>query len=663
VPYKPTGLGEPLTIKLKQPEKSTSHRKNSRYKSSANATKEFIAWDGEETRDEGYCLFGNSKGLYLRRPRLGTEEMLELIIETGRQHPNKFHVGFAFYYDVNQILKDIGKMRIAVLHKTGRVTWHGYTIEHIPHKIFTVSKFDDETGKRIRVRIDDCFTYFRSRFDKALRKYKVGTDSELAEITAGKDEREFFLWKNIDVIESYWRKELRLLVDLMNVIRGDVNAAGFFIGQWHGPGALASYALKEHGMQEYKKKTPEEILLAVLSAYSAGWFERFKVGIHTGPIYTADINSAYVHAISLLPNLAEGDWEHVIDPSPDKVFTTRFALYYIKLKGGFQDFLASAHGVPMPLPLRDKHGVINHPSNAEGWYWAPEAALVAGRDDVEITEAWVFHDDGSYPFAWVAKDYEHRLLLQQLGNPAEKVIKWMLASLYGRQAQRVGWNEQTLEPPPWHQLEWAGYITSYCRSMCYRAAMDVAVRGGLVSIDTDGVISTVPFREEFLQNGIGEGLGQWKLEEFAGMIYIQNGIYWFIGKDGQWVEPKLRGMPKEQVKDERKVLEALAGSGKIVLKKNSFIGYGQALNTDWKRWRTWETKEHVIDINYSGKRQHLGVTCRACKAGYNMLECLHDLAPVIPENVVSVSHDLPWMNPKKVEIWELTRHYAMADDL
>jgi hypothetical protein len=663
VAYKIKECATPLEFRIVEQKKETSHRKNSKWKGHANATKEFIAWDGEETRDKGYCLFGNSKGLYARKPHLGTEEMLELIIETGRQYPNRFHVGYAFYYDVNQILKDIGKMRIAVLHKTNRVTWNGYTIEHIPHKIFTVSKYDVESGKRIRVRIDDCFTYFRSRFDKALKKYGVGSKEELKEVTAGKNDREFFMWKNIDVIESYWRKELRLLVDLMDLIRKDVNAAGFYIGQWHGPGALASYALKEHGMQEFKRKTPDDILPPVLSAYSAGWFERFKAGVHKGKVYTADINSAYVHAISLLPNLAEGDWEYVLDPGADKVFETRFALYHVKLKGSFKDFMLSAHGVPMPLPLRDKHGVINHPANVDGWYWAPEAALVAGRDDVEITEAWIFHDDGTYPFKWVAESYEHRLLLQQLGNPAEKVIKWMLASLYGRAAQRVGWNEETGDPPPWHQLEWAGFITSYCRSMCYRAAMDVAVRGGLVSIDTDGIISTVPFREEFLHNGTGEGLGQWKIEEFSEMIYVQNGIYWLKDMKGEWVEPKLRGIPKEQVKDEKKAIEALEGDGKIQLTKNSFIGYGQALHSDWKRWRTWETRDHVIDVNYSGKRQHIKMTCRACKAGYKMTECLHDLTPTIPENVVSVSHDLPWMNPKKDSNWELARHFAMADDL
>lgn len=638
-------------------------------KRSKNVTRKFIAWDGEECRDAGYCLLGSSAGLYIRHPYLGTREMLDLIVETGRQNPDAFHVGFAFYYDVNQILKDLGKMRIAILHKRNRVMWEGYQIEYIPHKIFTVSKFSEEAGKLIRVRIDDCWTFFRSRFDAAMKKYGVGSPEDLKQITNGKDERERFMWANIDEIEAYWRKELKYLVELMDIIRKDCNDAGFYIGQWHGPGALASYALREHGMGQFKRKTRSDLLPAVMSAYSAGWFERLQAGVHDGPVYTADINSAYVHAISLLPNLASGEWEHIDWPNPERVRHIRFAVYHIRRKGGFSQFMASCHGIPQPLPLRENSGVISHSTDVDGWYWAPEASLVAGDPKAEFVEAWIFHDDGTYPFAWVKESYEHRLLLQRLGNPAEKIIKWMLASLYGRIAQRVGWDEQTLEPPPWHQLEWAGFITSVCRSMCYRAAMDVAVRGGLVSIDTDGIMSTVPFSPGAFRTGIGDGLGEWKIEEFSGLIYIQNGVYWLKDLNGKWIEPKLRGVDKDGMKRAKvdlsgeAVLKMLANGESITVTKKSFIGYGQALNGQWEKWRTWEEKPHEIDIHYSGKRQHIKMTCRACKQGYGIHECLHDLAPVPADTVISKPHSLPWLDPSRAEAWDLLKHYAYTEDL
>lgn len=634
---------------------------------SVNATKQFIAWDGEETRDCGYCLFGNSKGFMLRKPNLSTDEMLALIIDTGRAHPSAFHVGFAFYYDVNWILKDIGKLRIAILHKRGRVSYNGYSIQHIPHKIFTVSKMDAESSRTIRVRIDDCFTFFRQRFDKALIKYGIGTKEEQEEVTEGKDNRKDFWWSQIDYIEEYWRKELRLLVDLMDKLRKDINGAGIYIGQWHGPGALASHALRQHEMGKYKRTTPKEILPAVLSAYSAGWFERFSIGYHDGPVWTADINSAYVHAISLLPNLAHGEWEHIDGPIPDRtVRNTRFALYRVEMDGGFREYLATSKGIPMPLPVRNRSGTISHPVRASGWYWSPEASLVLGNNKARITEAWIFHDDGSYPFEWVRKDYEHRLLLQRIGNPAEKVLKWMLASLYGRLAQRVGWNEKTKEPPAWHQLEWAGFITSMCRYMCFIAAIDVAKSGGLVSIDTDGVMSTVPFKPGSLLNGEGDGLGQWKVEEFSGLIYIQNGIYWLRGMDGEWTDPKLRGVDKDGLKRANitlsadEALKVLANGSNIVLTKQSFIGYGQALQSDWSKWRTWESRPHEITLN-GGKRKHSSLLCRACQNGYGLTDCLHDMTPIPADTVESQPHTLPWMQERHYNYREMIEKYGVED--
>lgn len=649
---------------------TTVKNKKRNWHGDANAKKPFVAWDGEECKDAGYCLFGSSVGLYIRKPHLSTEEMLDLIIRTGKAAPGAFHVGFSFYYDVNQILKDIGKLRIAILHKRNRVTWHNYTIEYIPHKIFTVSRFDDEAGKIVRVRIDDCWTYFRSRFDKALEKYGIGLEY-LARISEGKDERENFVWSNIDWIEEYWRLELTYLVELMDRLRKDVNDAGFYIGQWHGPGALASYALKQHGMGAFKRPTPKEILPAVMGAYSAGWFERYQAGVHDGPVYTGDINSAYVYAISLLPNLANGVWRHVggSEITPRFVRGTRFAVYHISRRGGFSQFMASCHGVPQPLALREKSGVISHPVDSDGWYWSPEAALVAGDGVSTFLEAWVFEDDGTYPFKWVAEQYEHRLLLQRLGNPAEKVIKWMLASLYGRVAQRVGWDQATGEPPAWHQLEWAGFITSMCRSMCYRAAMDVALRDGLVSVDTDGIMSTVPFSDRAFPTGIGDGLGQWKVEEFTGLIYIQNGVYWLKDGDGKWVDPKLRGVDKDAMRRAKidmsgeAAIKMLENGENLKILKKRFVGYGQALNGQWEKWRTWEEAPMEIDIHHSGKRQHLKLTCRACKQGYGMTDCLHDLAPMPADTFESQPHELPWLNPKRADTWDLMKHYAMTDDL
>jgi hypothetical protein len=635
------------------------------WKQRRNETAPFVAWDGEECRDAGYCLFGNNLGKRMREPFLPTERMLSLIIETGIAKPRAFHIGYSFFYDVNQILQDLDRLHIGVLHRMGHVTWRGFRIEYIPHKIFTVSK------EGVRVRIDDIFSFFRARYDKPLIKYGVGTEEQQRIISEGKDKRDDFWWKDIDEIEAYWAMELDLMVQLMDKIRCDANSIGFFTGQWHGPGALASYALRQHGMGRHKRETPEEIMEAVTTAFSGGWFERFQAGMHDGPVYTADINSAYVYAASLLPSLADGEWVWMEGDELDEWRKNdfegcRLGVFHLRMAGNFSTYLASCHGIPLPLFMRKRDDNITHPIAVDGWYWTPEARLVAQDPRTEFVGAWVFRDDGSYPFAWVADMYADRVVMQEEGNPAEKILKWILASIYGRLAQRVGWDEIGRKPPKWHQLEWAGWITSFVRAMIYQAAVVVGRKGGLISIDTDGVMSTVPFEPEAegsgLETGVGDGLGQWKIESYKGVVYVQNGIWWLKGDGDEWVEPKLRGIPKDRIKDPGLALEAMEGSGKIAFEKRRFNGYGMALQQGWDKWRTWEDALHEIDINYSGNRQHIKKLCRACRAGWKMSECLHDLALLPCLDVKSKPHELPWRSEiEELKGWDLVREYMVED--
>lgn len=618
-----------------------------------NAVKEFIAWDGEETQDAGYCLFGNSKGVFLRSPNLDTADMLECMVDTADLYPNAFHVAFAFDYDVNQILKDVPWPMLATLRQQGHMKWQGYEIEHIPHKIFLVKKIG-ANGKVLRsIRIDDIFSYFRSRYDKVLHKYKISTVEIRDKITEGKEMRSDFHWKDIDFIQSYWELELTTMVELMDTIRGDINEAGFFIGQWHGPGALAAYALREKGSVGHKKVTPDEVQTPVRIAYSGGWFERFKAGYHPASVYTADINSAYAYAFSMLPSLSKGEWHHVEKPHPDLV--DRFGVFHIKFSNP-KLWAPTMYGLPLPLFLRGEKGDISHPCEGDGWYWSPEAKLAVKYLmnqglDCEITEAWLFNDDGTYPFSWVADMYEERLAMQAVGNPAEKALKYTMASLYGRVAQRAGWR-RTKSAPAWHQLEWAGFITSTCRAMIFEAAWPIAKQGGLVSIDTDGITSTVPFGE--MRNGVSDKLGAWKLEEFSSMIYIQNGIYWMKDQNGEWLPPKLRGIPRAKM-DPEVAMNALRTDGKIKLDVHNFIGYGAALQGRRSEWRTWKTVPNgqVIDVANSGTRAHVPEFCRSCYAGKGLHECLHDMSLLHTKSYVSEPHELPWIDydPKADYDW------------
>jgi hypothetical protein len=643
---------------VKEPSKSKGDIKN--------ATKPFISWDGEAI-DDMYCLFGASSGEYMYSPKraLTTLECLELIIETGTRHPDAFHIGFVFDYDVNNILRDLSFVHLTVLKKQGHVTWKGYEIHHVPSKIFKVRKMDAAGKKAVaQVRIDDVFSYFRARYDKVLIKYGVGTEAEQEQITAGKEARSTFSWNEIDTIKSYWQMELRLMVVLMDQLRKDFNDAGFYIGQWHGPGALAAYALKQHGSAKYKKKTPDELLEPARIAYSGGWFERFKAGMHDGPVYTADINSAYAYAFTQLPDLTSGSWEHIDYPDRNLAREVSFGLFRLRhtsTEASISRYFSTCLlGTPLPLFQRDSRGTVTHPIKVDGWYWNPEAKHVIASPDIEFVEAWVYRHDGVKPFEWVGEMYEERLDMKAVDNPAEKALKMTMASLYGRVAQRAGWR-RTNSAPRWHQIEWAGWVTSWCRSMIFEASWPVSVKNGLVSIDTDGVISTVPFGE--LRNGVSDALGAWKIEEYSGLMYFQNGIYWLRNLDGEWEPPKMRGIPTRKMSWEIGYA-ALQSGGQIHIEKDNFVGYGAALHGRRKEWLSWTPSPLDIDIAGAGTRQHSARWCRSCRAGYtSWADCLHNLSLVFPMEYQSQPHKLPWLEAEDESLRDLIRHMIAAGEI
>jgi hypothetical protein len=635
------------------------------YKDRAYEERPFIGWDSEgydyyiastdgtiEKGPQRTMLFGCSvPGKYITGIDLSTREMLDLILRVEAEFPDSFHVGFSFEYDINQILKDLPWRMLAVLKITGKVRWNGYRISHVPHKIFTVSR------DGVAATIYDCFGFFHCKYTTALEKYGVGSDTEKRVIERGKARRGHFTYADLDEVENYWSVEISLLPALMEHIRSAAYGGGFRIGAWHGPGALASYGLHHNGVREWmSRNVPKYAQIAIRCAYAGGRFQAWQCGEYLGDVYTLDKNSAYVQGMALLPRLDNGKWARR-DPGTIKTREdiARFGLYHIQ----FDDYDSDrgkrtrAIGIPeRPYPLfhRDNNGKLTWPNRVDGWYWAPEAALVAGDKRARFVEAIEYGDDGTYPFRWVNDSYEMRLHLQQMGNPAEKAYKWSLAAYYGSFARRVGWDRFKRTAPRSHELAWAGYITSHCRAAIFDVASYAGSKGALISVDTDGVTSTVPFPESLVPEGFSDKLGAWKQDHYTGILFWQNGIYWLRDDNGQWSEAKSRGVPKGAISIDDAWEALRMGSFTapyrppvIKTRKTRYIGYRQALAGQYKRWRVWVTDESDITFGGTGKGTHLPVFCRACKGRVDGTESLHTITHLPPKTMESTEHVLPWL--------------------
>jgi hypothetical protein len=496
-------------------------------------------------------------------------------------------------------------------------------------------------------RIYDVFGFFQASFLVACEKY-LGDVPELRQIKEGKEHRSAFTFKELDdFIIPYNDLELKLLVDVMNILRDDLAKVGITPGMWHGPGAVANEVLKKYEIP-ISRDVPKEVLNASQYAYAGGRFEHFLVGRYKGTVYEYDINSAYPAAATHLPDLTQGHWEHVQRYEPGS-----FGVWHIK----YQSRQEHKGIQPEPLFCRSRDGFVSYPCQVEGWYWTPEASFCADS----VTDGWVFRATSSErPFAFIQELYDQRRVFKAERNSAERALKLILNSIYGKLAQKIGWDP--LEPPRWHQFEYAGYITSYCRAKIYEAIK--LSPNDIISVETDAVFSTVP-----LDLPISNQLGDWEEKRYSEIVYIQSGFYYATDLDGEII-CKYRGMDRDRSTMQpvglpyRAVLDHLrdrTGHGNkstpsLVSSTTRFIGLGVGL-TSYRTWRSWETADRYISVDQGSgksKRTHVGARCPDCQDNINMYDKPHRMTIGV-EGGHSYARDLPWrplLDPD-VKWWEL----------
>ena len=615
------------------------------------ALRPFMQWDGEgityeEGKPQSYVLFGCSSGDYITAGYgvgLTTEQCLSLIMQVEREYPHVIHVGFSFKYDVEMILADLPIKSWYHLRRHGVVRWKGYRITYHPGKKFIVSTWNKATKERCTATIYDVWGFFQSSFIAACKGWLEPHELvEIERVEQGKAKRGSFSYDELtSVMIPYWLSELGLNARLLNRLRERLIQAGVQPSTWHGPGAIATTIYRERKIREHMSRTvrdgindadrrinnlPEEVNTAAQYAYSAGHFERFKIGHHNGRVWQYDINSAYPAAISRLPSLRNGAWEHQVSPT---FRSDLFAMWRVE----FDCWSPERMSFAFPLFYRDKRRCVSYPLTVTGWYWTPEAALVADSKHARITESWEWHPDGPpvYPFAFVQDMYEQRQAWKRDGNPAEKALKLALNSLYGKMAQRAGWQEN--QPlPRFHQLEWAGYVTSYTRAVLYRA-MNLA-GPGLVAVETDCVFSTRPIP----QLPISTALGEWSLTEHEFITYIASGTYWTDSKAAY------RGLDPDSLthEDALRWLRQGMWRGGLTGRTTRFIGSGRGLGTPLHR--CWITEERELRPGLTGKRIHVEENCPQCARGISPADQLHPTI-VATRGGDSQQHLLPWLAP------------------
>lgn len=643
--------------------------------------RKFIAWDGEGMNLRGtdkpqcYVLFGCSTGARIKTRSsngLPIFDILNFMISVKERHPTAFHVAFAFDYDVNMIVQGLSDKHLRMLKDTGTVRLResngtAFRLSYTPKKWFRVTRYLPGYSRRrnpnacTSICIEDLFTFYAKSFIETLREYNVEVPEDLVK---GKAARGAFSLDEWDFMESYWETEIKLLAQLAENFRDILYRLGFKISRWYGPGVIASFVMKQHNIKQHMYESPKEVLNAALHAYAGGRFEPFYVGRIPGPIYSADINSAYPDAIRHLPSLSNGRWERVRSPTG----RTMFALYRIRLGNG-----QATGRIPGPFFWRDHKGHISFPPYMEGWYWAPEVytATQFRRKDIQILDGWEFIESDSTlrPFAFIEGMYNKRQALKKAGDHSQLGLKLAMNSIYGKLAQRVGWNERNRRVPPWHQIEWAGWITSYCRAKILGRILRDPL--SVIAVETDGFYTTTA--PERLGINHTKELGGWEVDEYDEIIYIQSGVA-VLSKNGERTT-KVRGLDKQSFTPES--VDAYLTSLPVLIKgefwepyqgtTTRFTTMGQALQSATEtRFKhcVWQTDIRAIDMGGGrgeGKRVHSPLQCRACKEGIRPCDGGHDLlvrsatvsqyASYGNAGLMSAQHYIPWLGNTTKPEW------------
>lgn len=554
-------------------------------------TREFVAWDGEGiNEDDGshtYVLLANSRGGELiARDGISSTDVFDLMLENAND--GRIHVIYGGTYDVNMWLKDLPRKALYELYVSGSVWWKRYKLEWRGGKSFAVRQGDK------RFLIYDVLPFFQRTFVAACDEY-LGDWPHREQIVRENANRGTFTFSQITAIGEYNRAELDTLVRLCVELRARLNKVHIRVNRWDGPGAIATALYRQYSVKSSMSETPPMVNDRARFGYAGGRFEIIRKGHSDSPAYQYDIRSAYPSAMRELPCLAHGKWSHVVRPTR----IVPFGIYRIQVAG------TQVHPTrPQPLWHRNKDGTVYFSDSPHGWYWSPEARIGLGLSNSVVHEGWEYHTDCECaPFSFVEPLYNKRAALKKAGDGAHVGLKLGLNSLYGKLAQQIGWDPgPPLRLPPFHCLEWAGFVTSHCRAQVYQAAM--LAPDDIIAFETDAVFSRVP-----LPVSIGERLGEWDETIYSSLTYLKSGMYWgtAIKVGGKVLDTpkdveKTRGINSGSIARVDAIYELRNDQRPLPAEQTRFVTLGQALSQNFDLWTHWVTSPRMISTALWGKR-------------------------------------------------------------
>lgn len=476
--------------------------------------------------------------------RITSAQCLEFLLEL----PKAVIVGFSLGYDLTKWLEDLPDRKIyKLLHPESRrkrrkdkiiyrsVKWEGYRLNYMNGR-FSVGRLKDgKPDGRVTV-IWDIWRFFQSKFTKALEDWYIVGKENLEEMIAMKELRGSFDSVDPERVKQYCKDECFQLAKLFRALVQAHEDAGLKLQSYFGAGSTSTALLKKMGIKEQIKQPSPEMKHAIACGFVGGRFENAVIGPIDGPIYSADISSAYPYHATFLPCLMHGTWTYCDHVNDSDVLGATLALVHWRLP----------HVEPVghwaPFPVRGKTGKVVYPWSAPGgWVWAKEYLL--GKQlspHVEASEAWYYHTTCTCrPFGELPAYYLERVRVGKKTGRG-KVFKLGPNGVYGKLAQTVG------HLPPFQCFIWSGNITSNTRAQLLE--LIVSQPGAIYSVATDGIqgaeLPDLPCPRNTGTESTGLPLGGWEPDIEGGRFYARPGVSFSLDGKG---DVKSRGYGKKSL--------------------------------------------------------------------------------------------------------------------
>jgi len=350
--------------------------------------------------------------------------------------------------------------------------------------------------------------------------------------------------KNRTAVRQYCIWDCKLTKELsQHWIEMVVKAFDFYPARWISPGYLAEKVLINHGIKvPFFKDLPYDLQEFAFNSYFGGRFEIIQRGF-IGKAWLYDINSAYPHALSKMPDILKGTWRSGLKSINNKAL---LGFFLIEVRYDVCEYLPSFAF----RRVTQNNDLVCFPSGNFVTYTTLEELKSVDKNNYKILDSWQYFDDNpAYPFRdFIQKHYDKRMQLKKQGNPLELPIKIILNSIYGKMGQKTGMKIGNLFNPVIF-----AYITGFARAQLINFVKENNLEKDVVAFATDSVCVTRPVDVD------SDKLGGFSFDQCGeDVYYLQNGFYRFE----KW---KLRGLGKLGKKEIEHV-ETIERDGRLYYK-------------------------------------------------------------------------------------------------